>query len=302
MRQQSEIRKQRSEQRSLSRIFAIILLSAFCLLHVVSCGDLSRGRYNQAALKMAVQPIYAGDAMSRTFLPLLAYLSAETGYEVQYLSSLTYDGLGATVEGSGATLVLCDPVTLLTLRRTHQARALAIGLSGDRGSSSGLIIVAQGSAIGDCRQLAGRRIAVVSQRSAQGYVSQAVWLQRLGVRLPRDARLVECGTMEQVVEMVRAGRADAGFVNWQQGMADPRPAGVTVLCQTAPVPNWVCATLEGGSPDTDAKIAAALLRLSPANAEQKKILDQLGYSRFGEVPANALAELESQLRALRIPY
>jgi ABC-type phosphate/phosphonate transport system substrate-binding protein len=299
MTRKSEIRKQKAEFVSLSRVCSIILLSAICLLHSVGCGDVSRGRYNQASLKMAVQPIYEGAAMNRTFMPLFGYLSTETGYEVQYLSSLTYDGLGATIEGSGATLVLCDPVTLLTLQRTHRAQVLAAGDGAEL--AAGLIIVGNRAGISDCAQLKRRTIAIVSQQSAQGYVSQAVYLQARGVVLPQDARLVNCGTMEQVIAAVRGGRADAGFVN-QQALGAPRTTDVTVLCQTAAEPNWVCAALDGGSPESDAKVTAALLRLSPANAEQNKVLQQLGYSRFGELPAATMAELERQVRSLKIPY
>ena len=299
MTRENEIRNQRAEFVSSTRICAIILLSAFCLLHSVGCGDVSRGRYNQASLKMVVQPVFSGAAMNRAFMPLFGYLSSETGYEVQYLSSLTFDGLGATIESSGAALVLCDPVTLLTLRRTHQARVLAAG--DGAALAPGLIIVNSAAGILDCAQLKGRGIAIISQQSAQGYVSQALFLQARGIVLPRDARLSSCGTMEEVVAAVRSGRAAAGFVS-PQALAGSRTADVTVLCQTTAVPNWVCATLDGGSTESDAKVAAALLRLSPANAEQGKILQQLGYSRFGEVPAVSLTELERQVRSLKVPY
>ncbi|MDI6740360.1 MAG: PhnD/SsuA/transferrin family substrate-binding protein, partial [Candidatus Edwardsbacteria bacterium] len=191
-----------------------ISFSALCLLHLAGCGDIGRGRYSQASLKMAILPVHSGAAMSATFLPLLDYLSSETGYEIQYISSLTYDGFGAAVESAGATLALCDPLTFLTLKRTQRAQALAIGIDAAGGrTSSGLIVVGASSLVKNISQLRGMRIACIARQSSHGYLSQALSLRAAGIVLPDDARLITCGTMEEAAALVRTGRAAAAFLN-----------------------------------------------------------------------------------------
>jgi phosphonate transport system substrate-binding protein len=295
-----KVSKYKNPRRNAVSFF--ILHLALCIICFNGCGDAGRGSYSQASLKMAILPVHSGEAMSGVFMPLLEYLTSETGYEIQYISSLTYDGFGAAIEGSGATVVLCDPLVYLTLRRTQQARALAVGISPDGArTSSGVIIVAAGSPVTGLAFLRGRPVACVSRQSAEGYVSQALSLAAAGIVLPDDARLVSCGTMEQAASAVRSGRAAAAFVS-RQTMAGPDSAGLRVLAAGAPVPTWVCAALGNGEPEAAARIGAALLRLAPANPEHAKILARIGYARFDLPVPDGLEELGKQAAALRLPY
>ncbi|MCU0607523.1 MAG: phosphate/phosphite/phosphonate ABC transporter substrate-binding protein, partial [Candidatus Edwardsbacteria bacterium] len=170
------------------RIHRAPLLAAV-LLVIAGCGEPGRGRYSQASLKMAFQPAHSGAVMNRAFAPLLEHLSSETGYEIQYVSSLAHDGFGAAVGGAGAAVAFCDPLTYLTLQRTQAARALAAGVGpeGDR-SAAGVIAVAERSPLSGLPQLKGAVIAFVSRRSSEGYLSQALACAAAGVALPGDAR------------------------------------------------------------------------------------------------------------------
>jgi ABC-type phosphate/phosphonate transport system substrate-binding protein len=289
------------KNRSCCSVFGIIA-GLIITVSVAGCGDAGRGSYGQASLKMAILPVHGGEAMNGVFMPLLEYLTSETGYEIQYISSLTYDGFGASVEGSGAAVVLCDPLVYLTLQRTQQARAMATGIGADGArTSSGVIVVAAGSQLTAISSLRGRTIVCVSRQSAEGYVSQALALRAAGIVLPDGARLVSCGTMEQAAAAVHSGRAAAAFLD-RQTMAGPDSAGLRVLAAGAPVPTWVCAALGSGEPETASRVGAALFRLTPSNPEHAKILAKLGYARFDlPVPAG-LEELGKQASALRLPY
>lgn len=279
-----------------------ILYLAFCVVSFSGCGDAGRSRYGQTTLKMAILPVHTGEAMSSMFTPLLGYLSSETGYELQYISSQTYDGFGAAVEGSGAAVVFCDPLVFLTLQRTQGAVALATGIAADGGrTGSGVIAVAAASPVTGLAQLRGAPIACVARQSADGYVSQALSLRAAGIDLPGGARLVRCGTMEEAAALARAGRVAAAFLG-PQAMNSADSAGLRVVSPGAPVPAWVCAALGGADPEAAARIATALFRLAPANPEHAKILARLGFARFAPPAAAELGELGRQAAALAIPY
>jgi ABC-type phosphate/phosphonate transport system substrate-binding protein len=279
-----------------------VLLSALCVLVVAGCGDAGRGRYGQTTLKMAILPVHTGQAMNSSFTPLLEYLSSETGYEVQYISSQTYEGFGAAVEGSGAAVVFCDPLVFLTLQRTQGAVALAAGIATDGGRTwPGVVAVAASSPVTGLSQLRGASVACVARRSADGYVSQALALRQAGIELPGDARLVGCAPLEAAAALVRTGRVAAAFLG-PQAMTGDDSAGLRVVSAGAPVPTWVCAALGGADPEAATRVAAALLRLSPTNPEHARILSRLGFARFDRPAATDLEALGRQATSLAIPY
>ncbi len=283
-------------------VSCLILPLVFCIAGLGGCGDPGRGRAGQATLKLAVLPVHDGRAMSDAYQPLLDHLSSETGYEVRYISSQDYDGFGAAVASSGAEVVLCDPLVFVTLRRTQGATALASGLPQDGGREDrGVIAVAAGSALTDPAQLRGKTIACVARRSAGGYLSQALALRAAGILLPDAARLVACGTMERAAALVRSGRADAAFLG-RRTMAGADSSGLRVLAQGEPVPGWVCGSLDGADPDAAARVAEALLRLAPSNAEHSKLLARLDCARFGPPDQAGLDELAKQARSLAVPH
>lgn len=251
---------------------------------------------------MAVLPVYSMDNMSARYLPLLAYLSRETGYDVQYVASSSYSGFGVTVEGSGAQLVLCDPISFLTLAKTRQAEALAI-IEGEGGAvqGPGLVIAPRGAAIQSLSQLRGLRIGCASQMSAEGFLSQALALRAEGIDVRRECTLVPCGQMDEVVAKVARGQLDAGFIGlglWDEKLSQE----LVIVARTEPVPNWVAAAMPQAAPDIRAKVTAALLGLRAGNDEHRKILDGLRAARFAALPPAALSALAAAAAEEGIPY
>lgn len=279
-----------------------VLFLALAVSSLAGCGEPGRGRYSQASLKMAFQPAHTGAAMNRAYAPLLEHLSSETGYEIQYVSSLAHDGFGAAVGGAGAAVAFCDPLTYLTLQRTQAAQALAAGVGprGDR-TATGVIAVAERSPLSGVPQLRGAVIAFVSRRSSEGYVSQALACAAAGLALPGDARLVPCSDMEAAAAMVRDGRARAAFLD-RRAMSGGAAAGLRVLADGAPVPTWICASLGGRTAEAAERVGAVLRALNPAHGEHAKVLAGLGYIRFEEPDRSALDALAAAAASLRIPY
>lgn len=278
------------------------LLSSFCLLLFVGCGNISRGSLSQEAVKMAVLPAYSTALASQKYMPLLDYLSRETGYEVQYIWGQSYAGLGAALETSGADFVVCDPLFYLTLKKTHQARPLVIGaVSPGRTETRGLIFVPQGSGIAGPSDLKGKVVAVASMQSSEGFLSQACYLSTLGLRPGKDYRLLICGTMDEAVKKVAEGKAQAGFGG--PGCLDSSaPGKLDSIASTDPVPGWLCLSLKSDNYEVEEKLAQAFLRLSQENPEHKIILEGLGYHGFTSPQSADLIGLAEMARSLNVPF
>lgn len=292
--------KQKSKTRGQKKTLAI-LISAFCVLILSGCGNLSRVRYGQETVKMAVLPAHSLEGMTGRYLPLLRHLSSETGYDVQYVSSGSYSGFGATARGSDVQLVLCDALTLLTLEKAAGAEALAIGVGpGGAASSPGLIIVRAGG-IGEISGLRGKKVGLASQRSAEGFLSQFTYLTKQGIDVRRDLRLVPCGNMDEVLQMLRQGKIDAGFI----GLAawdGPESRGLEILTRTEPVPNWSVAAMPGTPPEIRGKIQAALLAMNPNNESHRRVLDKIRLEGFLRPEPKSMAELAREAEGAGIPY
>ncbi|MDP2807472.1 MAG: PhnD/SsuA/transferrin family substrate-binding protein, partial [bacterium] len=238
------IKSESKRQNNLLTWGLTFLLSSFCLLLFAGCGNISRGSLSQEAVKMAVLPAYSTALTSQKYLPLLKYLSGETGYEVQYIWGQSYAGLGAAIETSGADFVICDPLSYLTRQKTHRARPLVISAAAaGQTDVPGMIFVPQDSKITDPRSLKGKLVAIASMQSSEGFISQAVYLSSLGLLAGRDYRLLLCGTMDEVVKKVANGQAQAGFGG--SGILYSSMAGKMIpLASTDPVPGWLCLSLK----------------------------------------------------------
>ena len=268
----------------------------------VGCGNISRGSLNQEAVKMAVLPAYSTNLTSQKYLSLLNYLSRETGYEVQYIWGQSYAGLGAAIETSGADFVICDPLSYLTLQKTHRARPMVIGIPpGGQTEVQGLIFVSPKSSITDPLSLKGKLVACASMQSSEGFLSQAFYLKSLGLIPGKDYRLLICGTMDQVVKKVASGQAEAGFGG--PGCLDSSMVNnLVLLSRTEPVPGWLCLSLKGDNYEVEEKLTQAFLHLSRNNPEHKILLDGLGYQGFAGPPGADFKALAEKAQNLDIPY
>lgn len=301
-----EKQKAKSKKQKFSRHYmATIMLYSVCFLILAGCGNLPQGRYGQEAVKIAVLPAYSTAAMSAKFLPLLDKLSRETGFDMQYISAENIASFGASIENSQAQLVICDALTYLTLMKTQNAVALAIG-SDQAGSTetSGLIITSfseYSKGIDDVSKLKGRAICCASKHSAEGYLSQVKYLFDKGINPERDLRIVTLGQLDRVLASLDKGDFAAGFVPmslWNDSLSKC----YKVLATGQPVPNWVLASLQGGHTEMDDMVKDAILALDPARSEDQKILSGLGLYRFtnaGSVDFGDFSELADQMK---IPY
>lgn len=280
----------------------IFLLSSCCLLFFAGCGSHSRGNISQEPVKMAVLPVFSTVQTSQKYLPLLKYLSGETGYEFQYIWGQSYAGLGAAIETSGADFVICDPLSYLTLQKTRRARPLVISAE-QPGQTwvQGLILVPQNSDITGPLELKGKLVACVSMQSSAGFLSQAFYLRSLGLLPGKDYRLLICGTMDEVIKKVASGQAQAGF-GGPGCLGSAREKGLNLLASAELVPGWLCLSLKSDNYELEDKLTKAFLRLNPANQEHQKILGALGYYGFAKPDQADFKGLAEKAQSLNIPF
>ena len=208
--------------------------------------------------------------------------------------------------------LMSNPVQSAIAEEVYGATALATlnKRSGDQ--FAGVIVTRADSGIVTAAQLRGQR--VVSMRvgvAAGGYIFQAYYLEQRGVRIPQDLASLEEGTkQDDLVMMVRDGRADAAFVRTgilesmardgrismdEFNVVDRRDDGFPLVRTTPLYPEW---SMMAGS-FVDHRVATrlrnALLALTPEHpAAQSARIN-------GFVPPISLNGMKLALAALRIP-
>ncbi|GIK25783.1 MAG: hypothetical protein BroJett006_20290 [Betaproteobacteria bacterium] len=250
--------------------------------------------------------------------PLAAALTRSVAEREFAVVPLDEPALEAAVAARQVDFVLTHPAHYVLLaRRSGLSAPLATLMSQYRGvalHAYGGVIVARADRAGldGLGDLRGRTVASVGAQSLAGYLAQAGDLAAIGLRQPRDFRLLVTGyPQEKVVEAVLEGSADAGFLLagvMEEMAADGRldPARLKVLnrqdlpafphaVSTRLYPGWPFAALAHAPEDLSRKVAAALLRLKDDGAAAKA----LGIHGF-TVPANYGA-VEALMRKLRAP-
>lgn len=234
------------------------------------------------------------------------------------VEALTFPEMDKAIAEKRLDFVLTNPghYVLLTRRLglTAPLATLAVDDNGRAGTAFGGVIFTRSdrSDIDTLEDIKGKSIAAVSADSLGGFQMQAYELNRLGIRLPRDARLVATGMpQDSVIDAVLSGRADVGFVRTGVVEALDREGkmalsririihpqthpGFELGVSTRLYPEWPFAAMPDADPDLARHVAAALFMLS----ENKAVTQQLGIHGF-VVPADYMP-VADMLRELRMP-
>jgi len=198
---------------------------------------------------------------------------------------LDMDELERELTAGRLDFVFTNPVHyLMLLKRHHLSGAIATLQALENGvitDKLGGVVLARADRadLQRLEDLAGKRIAIPGKKFLGGYQAQAFELLQLGIRLPRDAELIEMGGHDQVVEAVLAGQADVGFVRTGilealQAEGKLAPGALKVVgarshpgfpyaVSTRLYPEWAFVALPHVPEPTLKRIARALLFLSP---------------------------------------
>lgn len=235
---------------------------------------------------------------------LAGYLESRLPERQFRIVALDYVELDAAVERRQIDFVLTNPAHFAVLHQRKGVGSPAATLIESAsntvdGMFGGTILVRdERQDIRHLDDLARQRIAVVSQSSLGGYLSQAYEVQQAGARLPPASQLIETGMPHDLAVLaVIEGKADAAFVRagvletmQREGKLDasqlrvlnPQSApGIPFALSTRLYPGWAFAALPGTAAALNQQVVAALLTL-PADSSEAQAMQIRGFG----LPAN----------------
>lgn len=231
---------------------------------------------------------YQGSERAATdFEPTVAHLARTLPQHRFVLAPLDLSGIAAAVAAKTIDFVVTNPGDYVDLEARFGVTRLATLESRERQPPTdtvGSVVIAPNRPDHPQRlaDLAGRRLAIVAADAFGGW--RVMWreMDEAGVAPSSLAALVETGfPMENVVEAVRAGRADAGVIRAclleeeiARGRVRPdefavvaeQPAhGFPCRLSSRLYPDWPFARLAGTSPDLAKTVTASLLTMDPVD-------------------------------------
>jgi PAS domain S-box-containing protein len=190
--------------------FKKLLLLTLILMQTAFCAD------EKKVLMVGVLSFRTIEYTTSQWLPTVEYLQ-KTMPEYRFeLVPLYYNELDKALAKDELDFVLTNPEHYVLNRTKYKFDAIATltTIVGQPSSEFGGVIFtrADASDINDIKDLAGKNVASPSSESFGGYLSQMKLLNEKGIKI-RDIKLVFTGMPHcNVVNMVMAKKADAGFV------------------------------------------------------------------------------------------
>ncbi|MBU1233094.1 MAG: phosphate/phosphite/phosphonate ABC transporter substrate-binding protein [Proteobacteria bacterium] len=254
----------------MKNIFSLTLI-----LLCFSCGFVQAEEY-----KLSMLPRYFPEKLNAMLKPLAAYLSQETGYKIESVLTDNFASYEAEVLKNNIDIGYENPLVYVNVSTSHKVIAIAVkGEGGDK--FRGIIISRPDSGITKLAHLKGKKVMIVSNSSAGGFLSQKMTLMKNGLDVYRDCELIEAAEnrQENVVISVSVGDVDAGFIRESAlHMADEfiMPGSVQTVIETAWLPNWALSVSRDMPQQQQEAIQKAILKLS----RDSTVLQAMGLTAF----------------------
>jgi phosphonate transport system substrate-binding protein len=265
-----------------------LFLAALCLWPLAAVADYT----------LSITPRFSPDVSIKRVTPLADLLGSVLGQPVKINLSPTFDDLEQRMRSGQIDIAFITPTQYPFVSGTMEPVAI-IADATDGAKLRGLVITRADSLIHSQNDLKGRSAAIVSEKSAGGYLSQKVALDAINVDTTKDMRLqvVADNKQENVVMSVYLGEADVGFVREDAlHVADKYvpPSQIRVVMLGAWLPNWCIVVKRSLVPQAKNQVRAALLGLK-ADAPTLKALQATAF-----VPG-ADADFDVYRKALNVP-
>ncbi len=216
--------------------------------------------YGKKSIKVAILPLYSPITLFDRFDPLMRYLTQKTGYEFKLVIPRDFEDFFNTVERGEVQFSYSNPYIYIQLADRGFLSAFAntvIQNSGD--IFRGIIITHKSSPIRTLDDLRGRRVMVVSYKSAGGFLAQKLLLNENGIDVLKDLRLTEGKRQEVVILNVYRKTVDAGFI--REAALDVLKeeidlGAIRIVARTPYIANWPFAAAR----NTDRRIVDAVRR------------------------------------------
>jgi phosphate/phosphite/phosphonate ABC transporter binding protein len=253
--------------------------------------------YPQDALKLGLLPLYSAISMHEMFQPLAEYLAQSTDREFRLVIPKDFEEFVQIVRQGEVDFTFQNPYVHLLLARKGYLEPLALAISPEpeepRQEFRGVILTRKDSDIQGLQDLQGKRIMVVSHKSAGGYWFQKILLrQKLGLDISQEAELVEGKRHEEVILALYRGDVEAGFVReaalfQAQDLVDMEQ--IKVLARTPYYPNWPFSAARHVPKGLARQVQKALLRMQDQDLLRKARIhsftetDKTGLQRLQEL-------------------
>ena len=304
-----------NNHKPITRKVIATIARALILLAMVASSSLA---YAAEPVKIGVQAFRSKAQMLAQWQPLVAALKQSIPERDFIIEPLTNEEMESAVASRQLDFVLTNPSNyVLISKRLGLSSPLATLADEDNGREvtvfGGIIFTRAGqTGINNLKDIAGRTIAATTVEALGSYQMQAYELSLAGVRLPQDAKLLFSGSsQDNVVEAVRSGRADVGFVRTgllesmvREGKLDMAQfkiinrqnlPGYSAALSTHLYPNWPFAALPHIDGNLSRRVAVALFRLE----ENTAVTHAMRIHGF-VVPAD-YTPVEALLQELRLP-
>jgi phosphonate transport system substrate-binding protein len=261
------------------------------LLAVLALGAVNA----RADLTLSVSPRFSPDELLKQMTPLAERLTEALGEKVNVVLASDFKGMEQDMRSGRVDIAYVTPMIYAAVSEAHEA--LAIVSEGGGGEKlRGLVIARADSNIVSPEDLKGRSATIVSFKSAGGYLSQKLALEKKGVDSEKTMRLQEAkdNKQENVALAVYLGETDAGFIREDAlHIADQYvpPSQIRVILRGEWMPSWAISVKRSLPQKVKDKVRETVLGLKPGDEFLKQI------KANGFVPGND-ADYDVYRRAL----
>jgi phosphonate transport system substrate-binding protein len=238
---------------------------------------------SQTTLRLSMIPTTDPGKIVRESQPFIEYLQSKTGTKVELTVPTNYAAVVEAVSSDRVDIAYFGGFTFVQA----SARAGALPLvqrERDRNFHS-LFITQPKSSIHSLNDLKGHSFAFGDVNSTSGHLMPAYFMQQQGVDRQVIDKAIYTGGHDATALAVANSKVDAGAMDEQvyarmikEGkLSDSQ---VRIFYTTPPFFDYVWAARKGLDAAVAKAFADAMLALDAGNAEQKKILDLLGASKY----------------------
>lgn len=256
----------------------VALVFFFCLLAGVSSGDEVAGK----KIVIAFSPCSDVVLSFKKFHPLVAYLQAETGSEIELVFPPDAAEFEEQLKNNAIDFAFQDPNVYVKFSPLYDKGTLLKALSPKGGVfQSGAVIARKDSNIKTMKDLVGKSVMFGPKLSASKWVVAKMLFEENGINIDKDlSTYANGGCCEDITFNVFLKAFDAGVVCdhfLEEHAKKQRELGVNAQeLQVIAITRWVPTRVFSARKDLSSELVAsfdrALLKLSNNNPEHAKIL------------------------------
>ncbi|MBS9335994.1 phosphate/phosphite/phosphonate ABC transporter substrate-binding protein [Fructobacillus papyrifericola] len=243
-------------------------------------------------LNLQFVPSINSDTLAAKAKPLETLLGKELGIPVHVSLGTNSNSVIEALGSKKTDMAFLSPDSYVHAHQLYGAKAILqstrYGIKTDNtGESTGklvnnyhaFVIVRKDSGINSVKDLKGKKIAMQSSTSAAGYVYPAVELNKKGINVVKESKLVQVKGHDQAVLSVLNGDVDAAFVfgDARNVVKKDQPDifdKTKILYSTEGIPNDTVTVRKGLSSSDQDKIKEALKKIAKTD-EGKKVLKNI---------------------------